>query len=199
MSAARLAVYFLGLEFGAMTPFMNQSVRLKSLIVLCLFTFGYLALAQSCQDAETITPSSTSKSFKGSTSMKNCYVPGASDTVSFTISPDAADLNAPRAVVVFDIVSNNEADGFPSKIMQVLDINALSVNPDIFRDSLEMSLVQAGLEGEIAFKMRGNAPVGNYTMVISVFRLAEGLRPRDVTYDPNALAGRVFYRFRIEE
>lgn len=186
------------IKFGAMTPVMNKSVGLKSLIVLCLFTFGYLALAQSCQDAAIITPSSTGKSFKGSTTMQDCYVPGASDTVSFTIAPDAADLNAPRAVVVFDIVSNND-DGFPSKIMQVLDINALSVNPDIFRDSLEMSVVQAGLEGEITFKMRGNAPVGKYTMVISFFRLPEGLRPRDVTYDSNALAGRVFYNFRIEE
>jgi hypothetical protein len=190
--------YIACIKFGAMTAFMNKSVTLKSFIFLCLFTFGYLASAQSCQDAATITPSSTGKSFKGNTTMKNCYVPGASDTVSFAISPDAADLNAPRVVVVFDIVSNND-DGFPSKIMQVLDVNALSVTPDIFRDSLEMSVVQAGLEGEIAFKMRGNAPVGKYTMVISFFRLPEGLRPRDVTYDPNALAGRVFYNFRIEE
>jgi hypothetical protein len=183
-----------------MTLFTNTKVTVfKTLLFLCFFSIGLVASAQSCQDVATIAPTTTGQAFNAVTSMKTCYVPGASDTVSFTISPNKADLNAPRAVVVFDIVTNDEGDAFPSKIMQVIDINSLAVNPDIFRDSLEMSLVQAGLEGEITFKMRDNAPVGSYTMVISVFRLAEGLRPRDVTYDPSALAGRVFYQFRIEE
>lgn len=176
---------------------MNPSVRFF-LMVFCLMWASGFATAQACQSAATIKPTSTSGAFTATTSMQDCYVPGASATVSFAIAPNKANLDAPRAVVVFDIVSNND-DGFPSRIMQVLDVNTLSVNPDIFRDSLEMSLVQAGLEGEITFKMRGNAPIGKYTMVISVFRLPEGLRPRDVTFDPNALAGRVFYNFRIEE
>jgi hypothetical protein len=165
-----------------------------------LFSLGFVspALAQSCQNAATITPTTTQKAFAATTTMKDCYTPGSSETVSFAISPNKADLNAPKAVVVFDIVSN-DANGYPSRILQVLDVNALAVNPDIFRDSLEMSLVQAGLEGEISFKMNDNAPLGNYTMVISVFRLPEGLRPGDVTYDGNMLAGRVFYKFRIEE
>jgi hypothetical protein len=170
----------------------------KIAIVFCFFVLC-LASAQACQDAKTITPSSTGKSFSATTTMKDCYVPGSSDTVSFVISPNTADLEAPRAVVVFDIVSNDEGDAFPSKIMQVIDVNSLSVNPDIFRDSVEMSVIQAGLDGEISFTMRGNAPAGSYTMVISVFRLPEGLRPRDVTYDGNMLAGRVFYKFRIEK
>lgn len=155
--------------------------------------------AQACQDAATITPTATKNAFTASTTMKDCYTPGASETVSFSIAPNKADLNAPRAVVVFDIVSNDAGDGYPSRIMQVLDVSSLSVNPDIFRDSLEMSLVQAGLSGEITFKMRSNAPAGNYTMVISFFRLPEGLQPRDVTFDGNMLAGRVSFRFRIEE
>lgn len=168
------------------------------LVVLCFFAFCF-ASAQVCQDAKTITPTTTGKAFRSTTTMKDCYAPGDSDTVSFTIAPNGANLDAPRAVVVFDIVSNDEGDAFPSKIMQVIDVGSLSVKPDIFRDSVEMSMVQAGLEGEISFKMRGNAPAGSYTMVISVFRLPEGLRPRDVTYDGNMLAGRVFYKFRIEK
>jgi hypothetical protein len=184
-----------------MTHFFNKPVRALRHYLFALFFFmvGCLAWAQPCQDATTIKPTTTAKAFSATTTMQTCYAPGASATVSFTISPDAADLNAPRAVVVFDIVSNDQGDAFPSKIMQVIDVGSLSVNPDIFRDSIEMSLVQAGLEGEINFKMRGNAPAGNYTMVISIFRLPEGLRPRDVTYDRNALAGRVFYVFRIEK
>ncbi len=177
----------------------DATFALKTLSSFCFLALFCFASAQSCQDAAIITPSTTGGAFQATTSMKTCYTPGTSDTVSFTISPDQADLNAPRAVVVFDIVSNDEGDRFPSKIMKVIDVNSLSVNPDIFRDSLDMSLVQAGLKGEISFKMRGNAPLGNYTMVISVFRLAEGLRPRDVTYDASALAGRVFYGFRLEE
>ncbi len=177
---------------------MTISAMMKTFVILWVFTLSFLVSAQSCQDVETITPTTTSKAFAVSTTMKNCYTPGSSDTVSFTILPDAADLSTPRAVVVFDIVSLDEGDAFPSKIMQVIDVNSLSVNPDIFRDSIEMNLVQAGLEGEITFKMRNNAPPGNYTMVISIFRLPEGLRPRDVTFDPSALAGRVLYAFRIE-
>jgi hypothetical protein len=179
---------------------MNSTLAFcRQVLVLCLFAFFCLVSAQACQDAQTITPTATGKAFNSTTTMKDCYVPGSSDTVSFAISPNTANLDAPRAVVVFDIVTNNEGDAFPSKIMQVIDVSSLSVNPDIFRDSLEMSLVQAGLEGEISFTMRNNAPVGDYTMVISIFRLPEGLRPRDVTYDGNMLAGRVFYGFRIEE
>jgi hypothetical protein len=182
-----------------MTSIVKMMTPLAKTFVALYFSVGFLASAQACQNAETITPSTTGGAFTAITSMKSCYTPGASDTVSFTISPKAADLNAPRAVVVFDIVSNDEGDAFPSKIMQVLDVSSLSVNPDIFRDSVEMSVVQAGLEGEIAFTIRNNAPVGSYTMVISVFRLPEGLRPRDVTFDGNMLAGRVFYKFSIEE
>jgi hypothetical protein len=171
----------------------------KTLFTLFIFSLCLSALAQSCQDAATITPTATAKAFTSTTSMKTCYVPGASDTVSFTITPNKeANLEAPRAVVVFDIVGADD-NASPSRIMQVIDVYSLTVTPDIFRDSLEMSVVQAGLKGDISFKMRDNAPAGNYTMVISVFRLAEGLRPRDVTYDPNALAGRVFYSFRIEK
>jgi hypothetical protein len=163
-----------------------------------LISFWSLVWAQPCQDVTTITPSTTLDAFNATTTMQTCYTPGASDTVSFTISPKSADLSAPRAVVVFDIVKN-DGKGFPSVVLQVIDVYSLEVNPDIFRDSLDMALVQAGLQGEISFRMQPNAPVGNYLMVISVFRLPEGLRPRDVTYDPNALAGRVFYGFRIEE
>jgi hypothetical protein len=161
-------------------------------------TIWVFALAQPCQDATTIQPTTTAKAFNATTTMQTCYVPGASASVSFSITPNSADLNAPRAVVVFDIVSRDEGDTFRSRVLQVIDVGSLSVNPDIFRDSVDMSLVQAGLEGEITFKINDNAPVGNYTMVISVFRLAQGLRPQDVTYDRNALAGRVFYAFRIE-
>jgi hypothetical protein len=157
------------------------------------------ARAQPCQDATTIEPKTTAKAFDAVTSMQTCYAPGEAATVSFTISPNKADLDAPKAVVVFDIVSLDEGDAFPSRITRVIDVNSLSVTPDIFRDSLEMSVVQAGLQGEITFKMGDNAPAGNYSMVISVFRLLEGLRPQDVTYDRNALAGRVFYEFRIEK
>jgi hypothetical protein len=183
-----------------MTPLktINPSVRYH-LVAFCLLFLGVFASAQSCQTAIMIKPTSTGGAFTGTTSMQDCYLPGASATVSFAIAPKKANLEAPRAVVVFDIVSNDEGDRYPSRIMQVLDVNSLSVNPDIFRDSIEMSMVQAGLQGEITFKMQDNAPVGNYTMVISIFRLPEGLRPGDVTYDPNALAGRVFYKFRIEE
>jgi hypothetical protein len=156
------------------------------------------ALAQSCQNVATITPTTTQKAFNATTTMQDCYTPGSSDTVSFAISPNKADLGAPKAVIVFDIVGD-EATGYASRILQVLDVNSLAVNPDIFRDPVDMSLVQAGLEGDISFTMNTNAPPGNYTMVISVFRLPEGLRPRDVTFDGNMLAGRVFYKFRIEE
>jgi hypothetical protein len=173
---------------------MTPSAFIKALGVL--YFLMPLAAAQACQTSETITPSSPV--FEVSTTMKDCYTPGSTATVSFSIAPGTADLAAPKAVVVFDIVSNDEGDAFPSKTMQVIDVNALSVNPDIFRDSIEMSVVQAGLQGEISFKMRNNAPPGSYTMVISIFRLAEGLRPRDVTSDSGALAGRVFYKFRLE-
>jgi hypothetical protein len=179
-----------------MNHFMPNLI--KRVLGVCLFALYLSVSAQGCQEAATITPTSTKQAFRATTSMKECYAPGASDVVSFTITPNKADLNAPKGVIVFDIVSNDEGDRYPSKIMQVIDVNSLSVTPDIFRDPLEMSLVQAGLQGDISFTMRGNAPAGSYTMVISVFRLPEGLRPRDVTYDPNALAGRVFYKFRIE-
>jgi hypothetical protein len=172
---------------------------LRLFILVCCYAVLASASAQSCVDATTITPSTTAKAFQATTTMKDCYVPGASESVSFTISPNAANLEAPRAVVVFDIVSIDEGNSYPSRVMQVLDINALAVTPDIFRDSIDMSLVQAGLEGEITFKMRDNARLGQYQMVISVFRLPDGLRPRDVTFDPEALAGRVFYKFRVEK
>lgn len=182
-----------------MTHFLNQPTRAFRHYFIALFFFmvWLSAWAQPCQDATTIKPTTTAKAFNATTTMQSCYPSGASAKVSFAISPNAADLNAPRAVVVFDIVSADDG-AYPSRIMQVIDVNSLSVTPDIFRDSIEMSLVEAGLEGEITFKMRDNAPAGNYTMVISIFRLPEGLRPRDVTYDRNALAGRVFYAFRIE-
>jgi hypothetical protein len=183
-----------------MTYFLTKPMRaLWHYLFILFFIVWGLALAQPCQDATTITPTTTAGAFNATTTMQTCYAPGASTTVSFAISPKEADLNAPRAVVVFDIVSNDEGDAFPSRIMQVIDVRSLSVKPDIFRDSIEMSLVQAGLEGEITFNMRDNAPVGNYTLVISVFRLPEGLRPGDVVFDRNALAGRVFYGFRIEK
>jgi hypothetical protein len=174
----------------------SQSKRFLS--AMFIMAIGY-AFAQPCQDVTTITPTVTGQAFTSTTTMKTCYTPGASDTVAFSIKPDVADLNAPGAVVVFDIVSNDEGEAYPSRILRVIDLNSLAVSPDIFRDSLEMSLVQAGLEGEISFTMRNNAPPGNYTMVISFFRLPDGLRPRDVTYDGNMLAGRVFYAFRIEQ
>jgi hypothetical protein len=162
---------------------MTSSLDFPRKAFFCFF-FAFLATlvyGQACQDATTIKPNT----------------PGASDTVTFAIEPNQADLDAPRAVVVFDIV-RNDGDRFPSVILQVIDVYSLEVNPDIFRDPIDMALVREGLQGEISFKMQPNAPVGNYTMVISVFRLPDGLRPSDVTYDPNALAGRVFYRFRIE-
>jgi hypothetical protein len=177
---------------------MTSSLSIsKKLVFFLLVFFGSLVYGQACQDATTIKPNTTNQAFTGTTTMKTCYTPGASDTVTFTIEPNQANLDAPRAVVVFDIV-RNDGDRFPSVILQVIDVYSLEVNPDIFRDSIDMALVQEGLQGEISFKIQPNAPVGNYTMVISVFRLPDGLRPSDVTYDPNALAGRVFYRFRIE-
>ncbi len=181
----------------AKRPLITKSLIAKVFIIGC-FSVAFSAFAQSCQDVKTVTPT-TGGAFSATTTMKDCYQPSAADTVSFVISPAAADLNAPRAVVVFDIVSLDEGDAYPSRTMQVLDINSLAVNPDIFRDSVEMSVVQAGLQGEITFRMRDNARLGRYQMVISVFRLSEGLRPRDVTFDPSALAGRVRYEFRVEE
>lgn len=182
-----------------MTHFFSQASKVCWRFSLALFLSAFVVtLAQPCQDTKTIKPGTTAKAFTATTTMQTCYVPGALATASFSIAPNVADLTAPRAVVVFDIVSRDEGDAFPSKILQVIDINSLAVTPDIFRDSLEMSRVQEGLEGEITFKINDTAPVGNYTMVISVFRLPQGLSPQDVTSDRNALAGRVFYAFRIE-
>ncbi|MGL4609284.1 MAG: hypothetical protein ACRCYY_06305 [Trueperaceae bacterium] len=177
--------------------------RASSFYFLSL-TFGFLrialssAFAQPCADAVTITPTTTADAFNSSTTMKNCYTPSAADKVAFTIKPNAANLGAPEAVVVFDVVLNDE-DRYPSVVLQVLDVYSLEVNPDIFREPVEMAMVEEGLEGEISFRMRDTAPPGSYTMVISVFRLPEDLRPRDVTYDGNMLAGRVFYDFKIEK
>jgi hypothetical protein len=180
-----------------MTHFIPTSTGAFRYLVAFFLLGWVVAWGQPCSEVSTITPSTTKGAFTSTTTMKTCYQPGAADTVSFEITPKKADLNAPKAVIVFDIVRN---DGdFPSVILEVIDVNSLAVNPDIFRDPIDMATVQAGLQGEISFKMQNNASPGIYTMVISVFRLPEGLRPQDVTYDPTALAGRVFYSFRIEE
>jgi hypothetical protein len=182
-----------------MTHFSNYPTKALRHHLFALFViFWVFSLAQPCQDVTTIQPTTTAKAFKSTTTMQTCYLPGEEANVSFSILPNNANLNAPKAVIVFDIVSRDEGEGFPSRVLQVIDVNSLAVNPDIFRDALEMSLVQAGLEGEITFKINDTAPAGNYSMVISVFRLPQGLRPQDVTSDRNALAGRVFYVFRIE-
>jgi hypothetical protein len=171
---------------------------LKGLFAGALLLFWTLALAQPCKDTATVQPSTTANAFTSTTTMQNCYVPGASDTVTFTISPNQANLDAPKAVVVFDIVSTDNPNS-PSRILQVIDVFSLGITPDIFRQPIDMVMVEAGLQGELSFNMQETAPPGNYSMVISIFRLPDDLRPQDVTYDINALAGRVFYDFRVEE
>jgi hypothetical protein len=151
-----------------------------------------------CENAQTVIPKSPGSKFESETTFKDCYARGSSNTATFTIRPTAkADLNAPRAVVVFDIVEAG-LNSSPSYILDVFDRNSLKVTPDIFSDTLAMSDVSDGLNATINFNIKSGAPLKTFALVISTFRLQNGQQPDDVTSDPNALVGRASFWFDVE-
>jgi hypothetical protein len=136
--------------------------------------------------------------FTGSSSMKSCYTRGTSTTASFTLLPTAkANLAAPRAIIVFDVVSRDQA-GYPSVLTTVLDTNSISGTPDIFSNPLDITQLKAGLKATVSFKVKPTSILGNFSLVISAFRLQDGQRPDDVTKDLGALIGRAVYWFAVE-
>jgi hypothetical protein len=134
--------------------------------------------------------------------MKNCYAQGTSTTVSFKITPtDNADLDAERAVIVFAVIEddrNKPVKKWEDVTTDVLDVNRISVSPDIFSDPLPMSQVAAGLAANVSFKIRDSAPEENFGLIISIFRLKQGQTPDQVTRDDSAVVGRANYWFRVE-
>lgn len=154
---------------------------------------------QPCENVATAVLRSIQPSgaFEGETTFQDCYAQGASTSATFTIQPTTkADLNAPRAAVVFDIVDRDVAT-FPSVTLDVIDRN-YKVTPDIFSEPQLMSNVSDGLSATIDFKIKNNATRGNFSLVISTFRLQTGQQPDDVTNDPGALVGRAAYWFSVE-
>jgi hypothetical protein len=154
---------------------------------------------QPCEDiGDAVVSYNPANSFTATSSLKNCYQPSASQTASIKITPNKANVSAPRIVVVFDVIRWDAANNFPSVVTQVLNINSLTINPDIFREPITTSLLISGLEADFSFQLKSNAPTGDYAFVISFFRLHNGQTPNQVTRDPNSLAGRVLFRFSVE-
>jgi hypothetical protein len=171
---------------------------MRFIVLILGILFFAQAQADVCGEDASAKISSTNKSFSSTTTLQDCYVPGTSETVNFYIEPDTANLEAPRTVVVFDIVQDDGNGGVRSVVPQVLDLNSIAVEPDIFREPLSVDQVRAGVEANVSFRINDSASSGEYVMVISFFRLNDGQRPNQVTSDPNSLAGRVFYRFSVE-
>lgn len=151
-----------------------------------------------CENVTTaeINVQQPANSFTATTEFKSCYVAGSSASAAFTITPNEANLVADKAIIVFDIIKTG--DGSKSLITDVIDTNSISAEPNIFEDPLPMSQLQAGINATIGFKFKNGVAANNYSLVISVFRFNDGEDPDQVTRDITALAGRIFYRFKIE-
>ena len=140
-----------------------------------------------------------SNGFTTESTIKNCYTPGESQTSFIKTRPIQANFNAPKTVVVFDVVSRDQGEKYPSVVRQVLDISNVKINPDVFREPVPTTTITTGLEATFSFKINNAAPAGNYYFVISFFRLQDGQSANQVTSDPNALAGRILLAFKVEK
>jgi hypothetical protein len=151
-------------------------------------------LCENVTDAE-ISVQQPRNSFTATTTFQSCYTPGQSANADFSIAPNQADLNADKALIVFDIIETGVGD---TLITEVIDTNSVSATPNIFEDPLPMSQLQAGIAAKIGFKFKNDVAAKNYSLVISIFRFNDGENPDQVTRDDDRVAGRIFYRFRIE-
>jgi hypothetical protein len=149
-----------------------------------------------CQTVATARVFSVENRFTSQTTLEDCYTPGTSATVLVAIQPATADLSAEQTVIVFDIVNRDQGTTFPSYAKQLLE--SVRTEPDIFKEPLASETVKAGLQADLSFRLKRSAPSGNYSLVISFFRLSSGQKPSEVTSNPAALAGRVFYYFKLE-
>jgi hypothetical protein len=151
-----------------------------------------------CENVDTaeIIVQQPPNSFTATTTFQSCYAPGQTANANFTIIPDRADLNADKALIVFDIIETG--DGDKSLIREVIDTDSIKAEPNIFEDSIPMSQLEAGLNAKIGFKFNNDVAAKNYSLVISVFRFNDGEKPDEVTADATKVAGRIFYRFKIE-
>jgi hypothetical protein len=139
---------------------------------------------------DTLAKVRTTVKLASQTTLKGCYTPGDSDSIYVSLKLKDSTVTFTEPTVVFDIVKMNEDKSTTSMAYSLL-AGIPSANPDVFRNSVSKEDLLAGLETAVSLKFKSTAPVGKYSMVISLFVNTNA-------YDPANLVGRVFYAFEIK-
>jgi hypothetical protein len=94
-----------------------------------------------------------------------------------------------KPTLVFDIVRVNADRSVTSVAGSLLD-GRPSANPNVFEGDLTEAQLRAGLRAAVAFKLKADAPKGEYVMVLSLFKA------QDANNAAN-LVGRIYYDLEV--
>ncbi len=143
---------------------------------------------QGCKNSPATVRSSAT--LCSSTTLKNSYAQGSSDTVVMSVKLLDATVTFIEPTIVFDIVRVNADRSTTSVAADLLD-GRPSANPNIFERAMKREELLAGLKASVAFKFKSSAPAGKYVMVLSLFKDADAFNVAN-------LVGRIFYDLEIK-
>jgi hypothetical protein len=102
------------------------------------------------------------------TTLQSSYRPGGSDTVEITVTLNDPELQVDGGVLFLNIVEVDPDRSWPQAMHRLFSSG--SESNTIFQRFLDGDTLREGLSTSYTFTFRQNAPLGNYALVVQLFR-----------------------------
>ena len=150
-------------------------LRVRSRAVLAACALGALALLAPAR-ADAPLPG-----FGVEAELQPVYRPGEAGVVIIRLRYDAASAALADGVIFLNVVERDAARKWPQAAHRIFA--AASEDPPVFRRVYDGAALQSGLNTTLRFRLRERAPLGDYALVVQLYRGDEtnpnAVRPED--------------------
>ena len=135
------------------------------------------------------------KMFIASSDIATIYCRGQSDEVNLEFGIKETANFSGEAVVFLGIVEVLANGNTPQAAHLILDADGTNTNSTVFRNVVTANQLRRGLNTDLTFKLKENAPVGNYALVLQLF---EGSVTDPQRVNNDNLLGRTWFNFEVK-